>query len=497
MTYTPAKFTRIAAAIITATIPLAGCSDPKPAGPPPRAHDPIPVPQENSLIAVPVEADQRVLSQAIEKAVPRTLWTIDRKMQRCIPPQKLKVFGRRLNVTPSIGCTVVGVVTRGPIRLRGEGKEIVAEMPITARISARDVGGVLKGETATGSAMAHARIKLDITPDWQPKGTVRLHYAWTAPPGIDFLGQRITFTDQADKKLRPIIRQLEKDLPRELARADIKGQVDALWRRSFTAVELNRTKPPVWMRVSPRRLIYDGYTIEQGRLRLSLGLEAMTETFVGPKPPASQPTPLPPLVKATTDRQFRFFIPVIADYRQLEPVIHRALTKRSRRPFPVPGLGDVMARFDKVEAYGTTGGRIVVGLTLSAWPSSGATGAVNGRIWIAARPVNDAGSARIHFTDLTVTGATDVVGGDLLLQLGNSPGVSDMIAAALVQNFGRDLDKLLIKVRRAIERKQEGDFTINARIATVETGTIKAFGQGLYLPVRATGDAKILYRPTP
>ncbi|HEX7853439.1 MAG TPA: DUF4403 family protein [Sphingobium sp.] len=477
--------------------PLAGCAPRKPAEPPPRAHDAAPVPQENSIISVPIDADQKILGRAIEKALPRTLWTIDKKEERCIPPQKVKVFGRKVNVTPAIGCTIVGIVTRGAIRLRGEGQDIVADVPINARISARDVGGVLKGKTATGTAMAHARIRLDVTQDWRPTGTVRLHYDWTSPPGIDFLGKRITFTDKADEKLQPIIRQLEKDLPKELAKADLRAQVAPLWRRSFTVIELNRDKPPVWMRVGPRKLIYGGYRLDKGRLRLNLGLEALTETFVGPEPSALPPTAMPPLTRAKTDGRFRFFIPVIADYRELEPVILRALVKRSRRPFDLPGLGPVNARFEKTVAYGTTGGRIAVGLTLAAAPASGVTREVHGVIWFVAKPMNDPGSARIRFTDLTVTGNTDGVGSDLLLKLGNSPGISSLIADALAQNFAHDLDDLLVKIRRAIERKQAGDFTINATIATVETGVIRAYGEGLYLPVRATGDAHIAYRPSP
>lgn len=475
---------------------LSGCSRPGPAEPPPRTHDAVPVPRENSVLSVPVDADQAVLARAIERALPRELWTIDRKVEKCVPPQKVKLFGRRISVTPAIGCTIVGAVTRGPVTLHGEGQDIVADLPLTARISARDVGGILKGETATGSAMAQARIRLDLTRDWRPTGRVRLHYDWTAAPGIDFLGQRITFTDKADEKLQPVIRQLEKSLPRELAKVDLRSQIEPLWRRSFTVIELNHERPPVWMRVSPGRIVYGGYRLEGGRVRLNLGLEALTETFVGPKPAPSPPTPLPPLERAKPDSRFRFFIPVIADYRELEPVILRALVKRSRRPFNLPGLGAVDARFDKVVAYGTTGGRIAVGLTLSATPASGVAGPTHGTIWIAARPVNEAGSARIAFTDLTVTGNTDGIGGNLLVQLGNSPGVSGLIADALVQNFAKDLDELLVKIRRAIERKQEGDFAINASIASVRTGVIRAYGEGLYLPVRATGDAHILYRPT-
>ncbi|RYY38329.1 MAG: DUF4403 family protein, partial [Sphingomonadales bacterium] len=174
--------------------------------PPPRVNDAIEVPKQASLIAVPIETDISTLSQAIERAIPRTLWTIDKHFDKCIAARRVKLFKKSLKVTPDIGCNVIGTVTRGAIRLRGEGEEIIADIPIVANISARNVGGVLKGETATGAAMAHARVRLNLREDWMPAATVRLAYDWTTPPGIDFLGQRISFTDQADARLQPIVR---------------------------------------------------------------------------------------------------------------------------------------------------------------------------------------------------------------------------------------------------------------------------------------------------
>src|SRR3546814_10598175 len=111
--------------------------------------------------------------------------------------------------------------------------------------------------------MAHARITLDLTADWQPRATVDLSYDWTHPPGIDFLGQRITFTDQADEKLRPVVRDLERSLPRELARLDVRSKLDHLWRQAFTSIDLNAENPPVWARITPRALSYAGYRSEE------------------------------------------------------------------------------------------------------------------------------------------------------------------------------------------------------------------------------------------
>ncbi|RYY32212.1 MAG: DUF4403 family protein, partial [Sphingomonadales bacterium] len=206
------------------------------------------------------------------------------------------------------------------------------------------------------------------------------------------------------------------------------------------------------------------------------------------------PAPLPPLKREASGDQLQFFLPVIADYAQLEPVVLKALRKRAQRPFNLPGIGPVTARFDKVTAYGTTRGRIAMGLTIAARPV-GSSEETIGVVWVSARPVNQPGSQQVGFTDLEVRGNTNGVGGDILVRLANSPALAGSIGEALTQNFARDFEKLLGKVQRAIVEKRAGDFVIRAEIGTVRTGALKAAGQGLYLPVWAEGSARVEYRP--
>lgn len=462
---------------------------------PPRATDEIVPPQQSSLIAVPVDADVSILTNALEREIPRTLWSINQRFDKCVEPQRVKVLGKQIAVTPKSGCTIVGTVTRGPIRLRGAGRDFVVDLPIRAVIRARDVGGIIKQETATGSAMARARVTLTLGNDWQPRSRVDLDYDWRRQPGIDFLGQRISFTDQADKKLAPVVAQLERTLPRELARLNLRGEVANAWRQAFTTLSLNRENPPVWARITPQKLSYGGHEIVGRTLRLKLGMEALTETFVGPRPEAPKPTPLPPPSRITAGNTLRFFVPVTADYAELEPVIMRALQKRAQRPFDLPKLGPVMAEFRKVEAYGTDGGRVAVGLTITARPADRPKGEMSGIVWLTAMPVNEANSRTVRFTGLQVTGDTNRVGGDILLTLANSPGVTGTIAESLTQNFDKDFAELIGKIEHAIVNNREGDFVINARMSKVETGQLKAAGMGLYLPVWLNGDARVSYKP--
>ena len=489
------RLVRLTIATLLLTAALSACDRQTEVAAPPRATDKAPSPTQKSLIAVPINANTASLKQALERAVPRTLWTIDQRERACIQPQRVKVFGKKVKVTPPIACTIVGQVTRGPLRLRGEGSEIVVDVPLRARIAARDVGGVLKGETATGAAMAHARIRIELTPDWRTRGKARITYGWTKAPGIDFLGRRITFTDQADAKLKPVVSDVEREVNREIAKIDIRKQAADVWRQSFTSLELNRENPPVWMRVTPQRILYGGYRVDGQRINLNLGLEAVTETFVSNRPADPTPTPLPRLVREIPKPHLDVRVPVIADYAQLQPVVDRALAKRSLRPFELPKVGPMMVKFGKSTIYGAEGGRIAVGVDVEAKLEIRSGEPTRGRIWMTAIPANKPGSAEVHFTDLVINGDTDGVGGDLLILLGRSEGFAPLIAEALTQNFTRDLGELQGKIKRAVDQRREGAFVIRTRVDSFETGEIKAYGNGLYLPVRMVGGASVDYRP--
>jgi hypothetical protein len=460
---------------------------------PPRADDRFAVAPQTSEIAVPVSAPLARLSRALEQAVPRTLWTIDKPGQTCLASKKVKVLFARVK-TPTIRCTIVGTVTRGPLALSGAGRTITVAMPLHAVVSAQDIGGVVKRETATADAQVRALVTLDLAPDWSPRGTVDIRYDWSDAPHIDILGQRIEFTSKADAKLAGVIAKLERTLPRELAKLSVREHVAAAWASAFTSLQLNRANPPVWMRVTPQALSYGGYAIVGQQLTLRLGMTARTETFVGPRPPDPAPTPLPRATQVTgTPGAIRFTIPVIADYHELEPVLMRALTKRSARPFEVPGLGPVNARFGSVTMYGTTGGRIAAGVTFSAARPGGVPS--HGTVWLTARPVNAANSRVVRFADLSVAGVTDSTGTSLLLRLANAPVLADTVAEALTQNFAKDYDKLLGKIGRALAEKPVGPFLLRARVDDVRTDPLKAAGQGLYLSVTGKGTAALTLQP--
>jgi hypothetical protein len=474
---------------------LVGCgaSDDTASLAPPRGDDPIVFPQQASHIAVDLKLDLAELERTLERELPRELWRIDRPGSECVASQKVDLALFKVK-SPKIECHIIGKVTRGRLRLSGKGEALIVTLPVSGTLAARDVAGMFKGETGTGAAEVALALRLDLTPDWKLASTAKLDYRWTRAPGIDFLGRRITFTSEADRELRPVKREVERIVARELARLPVKATAQEGWTKAHGVFELNHENPAVWGRMTPQQFRFGGYTVQGRELVLRLGLDGMFESFVGIKPDAAEPAPLPPLARRDkAQTKSILHVPVVADYAVLEPVIAKALAKRAQRPFVIADYGSATAQFDKITVYGTGEGRIAVGGEFTANSDLPVIEQAKGKIWLTARPVNAPGSRAVKFTEVRITGDTDIVGEEFLFALANSPDFQGAITDALAQNFEGDFTKLRGKIDRALAKRQGRLTDYSITIERVETGIITAHGQGLYLPVDITAqiDARL------
>lgn len=479
--------------VILLAMVLTGCQRQAGNPAPPRVDSPTNLPQQSSTIVIPVSGPLSVLEARINAETPRQLWTIDRAEERCVPEQRLKAFGKRVKVLPNLGCRIVGAVTRGAIRLGGSGNTLTIDLPVRAEVSARDVGGIIKRETATGAATVHATARLSLDRNWNPVAKVDIAYDWREPPGIDFLGHRISFASKADEKLKGVIAKLERDLPKELAKMHVREQLAGAWRQGFTSIQLNRERPPAWMRITPRQIGFGGYRIGGGQIELMLAAEALTETFVGDRPPDPAPVPLPSMAHDLGPKGLRFFIPVLADYRQLEPVVERTLRKLAARGITLAGVGAVDAEFGKVTIYATEGGRLAIGVQAKVKPRDSIIGATKGEIWLSAVPYNQPGSQLVRARDIDLSSETDRVAVNLLIDLFEDKVVQEKIRDALTHDFAKDYDKVIRSARKAIADRREGEFVMSAEVTKVTNGTLTVTGQGLFMPVEVEGTANIRF----
>ncbi|MEP6785061.1 MAG: DUF4403 family protein [Sphingomonadales bacterium] len=469
------------------------CSTSPPTMPaPPRATTAAPIVEQPSYIAVPITARVVELEKALNARVPRTLWQIDETKKACVPAQR--IFKGKLKITPDISCRIVGTAVRGPIKVGGSGEVLTISMPVSVQVAAKDIGRIIKSETATAAARVRATARLGMTANWQPTAKVDIDYSWTQVPGIELLGQRVKFARKVDPRLQKVVADLERTLPAEIARLNARRDAESAWRKGFTVLELNAKNPPVWLRVTPKRIAYGGYKIIGGDIQLYLTATALTETFVGPRPEARAPTPLPPLGFDRPSGNAKLFVPVIASYAELEPVLSKALGKLAKKGIVIPDVGQVAVQFGKVTIYGTDGGRLAVGIEIHA-ESPRKVLTPNGTVWLTGVPVNEPGSRVVRVRDLTIGASTDSPATNLLAAIALSPAIAATLQEALTENFERDYQKVLGKANAALASKRTGDFLLSAVLTKVDNGRVTAYGEGLYMPVTGTGAAMIRYVP--
>ena len=378
-----------------------GCSHSVHSPAPPKVSSAPDFPLQTSTIVVPISASLDDLQRALDQQIPHRLWGIDKQLDKCVAGKRVDIGIAKVKVVPTLGCRVVGQVTRGKLTLGGSGDRLTIAMPVHATIAARKVGGIVS-KTATGDAIVHAVAHLSIKGDWSPSARVTIDYDWTEPPGIDFLGQRIEFVSKADARLKPVLASLEQSLPRELGKLNLRARLADAWKQGFTSIMLNRDRPPAWMRITPERLGFGGYRIEHRKIALVLAADALTETFVGNRPADPAVTPLPPPAPSIGKEGLNFYIPVLADYAQLEPVVRRALLKRAAKGITLTGIGPVDVQFGKVTIYATTGGRLAVGVFAKAKAKRSSLLSTKGEVWLTALPYNVANSQLVRVRDVAI-----------------------------------------------------------------------------------------------
>ena len=489
----------VAVAFVPALI-LASCDSQPEIPAPPRLTTVPEFAKESSTLLVPVTLSLESLQRALEAKTPRQLWSIDRRSDTCVAGKRIKAFGERIKVTPDISCRIVGQVTRDAITLSGKGENLGITMPVRATISARDVGGILKGETATGSAVVRASVRFGLTADWHPQAKVDISYDWTNPPGIDFVGQRIRFVDRADRELAGVIAGLERELQAEVARAQVRPIITGAWKEAFTVIELNREKPPAWMRITPVGLAFAGYNVDGRNLHLKIAAEVFAETFVGAEAPEAQkPVTLPPQIPVPRNTGLRFHIPVLADYRELEPVVLRALRKLNAKGIRIQDVGHVNADFRKVTVFATDEGRLAIGVDAVVEPVGQRLGTrwgkAKGKVWLTGVPITEPNSEIVRVRDVAIFGGTDRVATNLLLAVAGSDAVRQEIASSLTQDFTKDYRKVLMAAQKAIGDRQIGNFRLTVSIDEVTHDLIEVTGAGLFMPVTVNGTGKITYSP--
>ena len=472
---------RVALALC-AVLALGGCRAAFEEAAPPRLTGTAPAPATASTLRLPLAVPLGQVQGALEARIPRLLWQIDEPREDCIPAAQVRPFGRDIRLTPAISCRVTGEVRRARLRVEGDGQDLLIRLPVTTRLSARDIGGLIDGEGTTGTAEATLRARLSVSPDWRLGARVNLTYEWDREPGITFLGMNVNIAARADAEMAGLVQAVERELEREFSRIDLAPFVASAWARGFTVMPLGSGDPPAYLHITPQQLGVAGFRFTEHQMLVDFAMAARTRTQIGtaPRPPA--PAPLPPQAGALAPQGLQLVLPVLAEYGALEPLL---LAELQRRAATTPGI----ARFDRAQLYATTGNRLAIGITGSLG------GAPPRTLWLTGMPHNEPGSTQIALTDLQLALQGHTRPDDPLAQLLLSDEMRSAMERALVADVAAQRSRAVAALRGALASVPIGSARFAGEIAGIRHGTLRATAPGLYLPLEITGSGRIDLAP--
>ena len=149
---------RLLVGLLAASLALSGCRNTVEIEAPPRVDTAPQIKADMSTLKAPLTVSLDQLQGALERRVPRELWSIDERRKDCVPAQRIRPLGVNIKVSPDISCRIRGNVTRGRLRLDGRGQDLLIRLPVKAVLRAEGVVW-LTGELANDPDSAVVRIE--------------------------------------------------------------------------------------------------------------------------------------------------------------------------------------------------------------------------------------------------------------------------------------------------------------------------------------------------
>ena len=460
--------------------------DPKPAPVPTDVRTEVRMEDQTSTIFIPVSGSLKYFENILNTDIPWRLANIDEPRQICLKTKS--------KLVPDISCELIGQVDRGRIRLTGSGRTLKITVPVSTQVQARDIGGIVKRETVTGSVIVTMRLKLSLSQDWQPSAKVDVAYDWGTKLGIDFLGQRINFSSKVDPEIRKIATQIEQQLPKLIAGLNARQKAQRIWAAGFTS-ERVKSNPEIWVRFTPQQVGYAGYLLRNGRLIVSLAAVAKTETIFGGRPEDAKVTPLPNLMPTLPPKGISVHAPFHIPYSVFQRPVEKALALGAFQEVELEDGTTAQARFNDVEIFGIDRGRIAIGIGLTLKEPVWWLGNVDGKIWLTARPSLDLNNKIIGISNLEVISRTDNRLFDTIVGAVSKKEIDAEVVRKISYNFATDYDDALEKADQWLSAEPLEGFVFRGNLISAELERVHILPEGLIVQAQARGDGRMYYAP--
>jgi hypothetical protein len=435
------------------------------------APDPASPMTTQSRIAAAIEIGLPALAAAITADFPRKIATIDERVN-CVN-RRVLVFRVHAN------CDVDGFVERtGPVTLYGRGDRVYGAVPIYGAAEVR--GANRFTERIARDTEARATLEVESRPqlrhDWSLELNISDSFHWNEAPYIHIMGRDISLAGYVEPRIREQLAHVRARAIAAARRLDLPGKAATAWRRAFDPIKL-ADNPEVWLQVTPQSAAFAGVHASAKELEGSLEIAGTAETFVGRMPSPVTATPLPPLGDdVAAPRAFEVVLPVHIGYDALRQNMMAAIAASP--------IGAGAGAVKDIQIYPSSG-KLVVGLLVGNAQDPNANGSW---IYFSGTPKIDSDKKIIQLSDLAVAAGTN-----------DGAGKADQLLAQLRQTVSVSYDgaaqKLLAAANQRLVRTLQNGFRMEGHLTSGNLDSIQLLADGLNIPLRASGDLKIIYQP--
>jgi hypothetical protein len=288
------------------------------------------------------------------------------------------------------------------------------------------------------------------------------------------LGRDISLAAYVEPRIREQLAHVRTRAIAAARRLDLPDKAATAWRRAFDPIKL-ADNPEVWLQVTPQNAALAGVHASAKELEGSLEIAGTAETFVGHMLSPVTATPLPPLGDdVAAPRAFEVVLPVHIGYDALRQNIMAAI---AASPIGAAAVKDI-------QIYPSSG-KLVVGLLIGNAQDPNANG---GWIYFSGAPKIDSDKKIIQLSDLAVAAGTN-----------DGAGKADQLLAQLRQTVSVSYDgaaqKLLAAANQRLVRTLQNGFRMEGHLTSGNLDGVQLLADGLNIPLRASGELKIIYQP--
>ncbi len=145
---------------------------------------------------------------------------------------------------------------------------------------------------------------ISMNPDWTfTTSTTSGGYEWLSAPVVKVGPVSVPITRIADLILAANRKKISREIDKAVAdNLMVKQMAEDLWKGVHEPVMVNEAYQ-VWLRIQPEGIYSTQLSGKAGKLRHAIGISAIVEAFMGQKPPAVVPRPLPKLTLGEIPRE--------------------------------------------------------------------------------------------------------------------------------------------------------------------------------------------------